>query len=218
MSDGTTSKIPGWYITFQAALLMQAPRPDQIDQATAEEWSGNQGNLKKVLADVLIPPKEEKPTAPVEKFEVLVDLGVITVPDDYMINPVFCGMNFSNPSRVLKPGDKLRVEACRQIVPGTTTSKERMAYLERCEGGNVYLGAQGIELVIEQKIGQLPRDYWYGSFDREENLPEDSGGRRRVPFVSVHSDGDWNRNLGYLGNDWTDDSAFFRLSDFVESP
>ena len=235
MCDGTTSKIPGWYITFQAALLMQAPRPDQIDQATAEEWSGNQGNLKKVLADVLIPTKEEKPVGSVEKFEMLVDLGVITVPDDYVhgtclgtffkengkklydFNKNITDTNFPNPSRILKPGDKLRVRVFHQIVSGSTTSKERMDFLEKQER-NVYTGAQGVSLVFEQKRDLLPKGKWYASFDEADRLWKDFDGYHRVPGVGADSDGGFDVLLGDLEFDWDDNNAFFSFSDFVESP
>src|SRR3989344_9566179 len=81
-----------------------------------------------------------------EKFALLVDLGIITVPDDYdhanrlatflernrekfyNVDNDITDQNF--PSRILKPGDKLLVRAFKQIVPDTTTSEERMAFLE----------------------------------------------------------------------------------------
>lgn len=58
------SGIPGWYVEFQAALLRQAPRPLDIDQATAECWIKNQAGLHKILAESLLPPKT---TVQVEK-------------------------------------------------------------------------------------------------------------------------------------------------------
>jgi hypothetical protein len=50
----TTSVIPGWWVEFQAGVLRQLPRPGEITQARAEEWSSNQRNLKKVLSDSLL--------------------------------------------------------------------------------------------------------------------------------------------------------------------
>lgn len=88
-----------------------------------------------------------KKPEPTEKFDLLVDLGSITVPDDYDhatqldkfmkknrkkfygINDNITDVNFPNPTRVLKPGDKLRVRAFKQVVGGTTTSEERMVFL-----------------------------------------------------------------------------------------
>ena len=42
-------KIPGWYIEFQAAVLRQLPRPDEIDKFTARCWTDYQATLKKEL-------------------------------------------------------------------------------------------------------------------------------------------------------------------------
>ncbi len=50
---------PGWYVNFQAAVLMQLPRPDQIDQVTGEGWTKNQDALNKALAGVILPPTKE---------------------------------------------------------------------------------------------------------------------------------------------------------------
>ncbi|MDE1874813.1 MAG: hypothetical protein KGH68_01975, partial [Patescibacteria group bacterium] len=87
-------EIPGWYVEFQAALLRQAPRPGEIDQITAERWTTNQKGLKKNLAECLVPrpvthletvrPEPTAPAEPTEKFALLADLGIITVPDDYV--------------------------------------------------------------------------------------------------------------------------------------
>lgn len=51
-----TNEVPGWYINFQAAVLKQLPRPGQIDQFHAEGWTDNQGSLKNVLMEALVPP------------------------------------------------------------------------------------------------------------------------------------------------------------------
>jgi hypothetical protein len=48
-----TPSIPGWYITFQAAVLKQLPRPGKIDQATAEQWSNDQSKLSDTLGQTL---------------------------------------------------------------------------------------------------------------------------------------------------------------------
>jgi len=56
----TTSEFPGWYVNFQAAVLMQLPRPDQIDQLTGEGWTKNQEALSKCLAEILLPLQKGK--------------------------------------------------------------------------------------------------------------------------------------------------------------
>lgn len=55
MKNGTPF-VPGWYMNFLAAVVMQLPRPDQIDQEVAEDWIGNQACLKGNLAECLLPP------------------------------------------------------------------------------------------------------------------------------------------------------------------
>lgn len=236
MCDGTTSKVPGWWIEFQAAVLRQMPRPNQIDQATAEGWSGNQGALKKVLAGVFIPAKEEKVEAiSTEKFALLADLGIITVPKNYVhgtrlgvffkkngkklyyYNKSITDANFPNPSRILKPGDKLHVRAFHQIVGGTTTSKERMTFLEK-QPGNIYTGAQGVSLVFGQKRDKLPKGKWYASFDEEARLWGDSDGRHGVPGVFAYFDGDFSVDLCFLAGGWNFGSAFLSFSAYIEPP
>ncbi len=84
-------------------------------------------------------PEPLVPVEPTVKFAEIVDLGIITVPDDYdhasrlgkfskqnrkkfsYYNDAITDANFPNPTRILKPGAKLRVRAFKQIVGGTTT-------------------------------------------------------------------------------------------------
>ncbi len=164
-----------------------------------------------------------------DKFALLVDLGTITVPDDYVhgsrlttfgkkhrkefyyYNDNITDGNFGNPSRVLKPGDKLRVRAYKQVTPGETTSEERMAFLATQKA--VLVGAQGASLVYEQKRAQLPKGKWYVSFDEKDRLWEDAGGCRRVPYVSAHSGGDFHFHLGYFENPWSDDFVLLCFCD-----
>ena len=169
------------------------------------------------------------PTVPTEKFALYKDLGIITVPDDYDhatmlykfmkenrekfsgVNGNITDANFPNPTRVLKPGDKLHVRAFKQVVPGTTTSEERMAFLATQQA--IHTGAQGASLVFEQKRDQLPKGKWYASFDEKERLWEDAVGYHRVPDVDADSDGVFHWVLGYFGNVWNDDDAFLCFCD-----
>jgi hypothetical protein len=98
-----------------------------------------------------------------EKFGLFADLGIITVPDDYdhatwlalfskknrkkfyFYNDNITDVNFPNPTRILKPGDKFYVRAFKQVVPGNTTSEERMTFLKTQKA--IHTGAQGISLV-----------------------------------------------------------------------
>lgn len=172
--------------------------------------------------------KSVPPTETTEKFALLVDLGIITVPDDYVhkkrltmfgkhnrkkfyyYNDDITDKNFPNPTRILKPGDKLRVRAFKQVVGGTTTSEEHMTFLATQKA--IHTGAQGISLVFDQKRDQLPKGKWYASFDEPDRLLC-ADGDHRVPYVYCYSDGDFHFNLGDFGYVWYDAYAFLCFCD-----
>lgn len=155
---------------------------------------------------------------PGEKFDLLLDLGVITVPDDfvysthlatfsknnrkkfYYYNDDITDKNFNKATVQLVPGRKLRVKAFKQTVSGNTTSQERIAFLKT--QNNIFTGAVGASLVFEQKRDLLPKGKWYCSFDEKEALWKDSDGYHRVPSVNAYSDGDFRFDLGCFENDW----------------
>ena len=157
------------------------------------------------------------------KFALLKDFGIITVPDDYdhatqldkfmkknrekfhSVNNNITDVNFPNPTRVLKPGDKLSVRAFKQVVGGTTTSEERMAFLVTQNA--IHTGAQGASLVFEVMRDQLPNGKWYASFDEREHLWMDAG-RYRVPLVSAYWGDVFQWNLGCFADVWNMNSAF----------
>ena len=169
------------------------------------------------------------PVEPVEKFALLVDLGIITVPENYKhaiqlaqflradgkkfrsVNDNITDANFPNPSRILKPGDKLWVRAFRQIVSDTTTSEERMVFLANQKA--VHTGAQGASLVFEQRRDQLPKGFWYASFDEKGRLWEDADRHHRVPGVGAASGGYFYWYLGHFEDVWRDNYAFFCFCD-----
>ncbi len=140
-----------------------------------------------------------------EKFVLFVDLGIITVPDDYMHKSrltTFYGLNqdrfllyqdeitdvnFPYPSRILKPGNKFRLRAFREIVPGRTTLNMRLGFLATQKA--IYTGAQGLSLVFDQKRDQLPRAKWYVSFDVKERLLAQDHNYHGVPLLGVRGDG-----------------------------
>ncbi|HEY4503854.1 MAG TPA: hypothetical protein VJJ28_01990 [Candidatus Paceibacterota bacterium] len=80
--NGTPSEIPGWYINFMAAVIKQLPRPDELDEATADSWEKNQGNLKTALALALLPSPNEEIQVVSGKFFLTKTLKV-TIPKDY---------------------------------------------------------------------------------------------------------------------------------------
>ena len=180
--------------------------------------------------------KKPEPTAPAEtteKFALLVDLGIITVPDDYVhekrlatfrkqnhkkfyyYDNAITDAKFPNPTRILKPGNKFCVRAFKQVVGGTTTSEERMAFLATQKA--IHTSAQGMSLVFDQKRDQLPKDKCYTSFDEKDHLWTDAGGRHRVPYVDCRSDGDFSFYLGYFENVWGGGDAFLCFCDAEES-
>lgn len=166
---------------------------------------------------------------PNKKFSQLADLGIITVPADYVhatrldsfltqnrskfwsVNEDITDANFGNPSRILKPGDRLWVRAFQQVVSGTTTSEERMAFLATQKA--VYTGAQGASLVFDQKRDQLPKGKWYSSFDQPDRLWKSADGDHGVPSVFADSDGDFFWSLGDFGRVWRERIAFFCFCD-----
>lgn len=163
------------------------------------------------------------------EFALMMDLGIITVPEAYD-HPTqlatfmeknrkkfygcpdsFNDANFPNPTRILKPGDKLWVRVFKQIVPGTTSSAERMAFLNKQKA--CYPGAQGLSLVLEQRADRLPKYGWYQSFD---------GDGCRVPKVNV-SDASimgitFNWMIDSFGSGWRDFEYFFCFCLLDEAP
>ena len=180
--------------------------------------------------------KKPEPTAPAEtteKFALLVDLGIITVPDDYAhekrlttfreqnhkkffyYDKAITDAKFPNPTRILKPGDKFCVRAFKQVVGGNTTSDERMAFLATQKA--IHISAQGMSLVFDQKRDQLPKGKRYASFDEKDRLRTDADGCHWVPSMGCHSDGDFDFNLGYFEDVWNGNGAFLCFCDAEES-
>lgn len=170
--------------------------------------------------------------APTQKFTLLVDLGIITVPEGdpatYLArfrakhqdgekkafayyNDAITDGNFATPSHILKPGQRLSVRIFGHRVRGiTTTSEERMDFLRAQKA--VFPGAQGAALVFNKKRDQLPKGMWHASYDEEKHLPL-VGGDRWVPRVDAFSGGGFGFGLGLFGGPWDDDGAFFCFCD-----
>jgi hypothetical protein len=173
------------------------------------------------------------PAEPTEKFDLLADLGIITVPDDYDhafwlakfhekhqggekksfydYDRSISDRNFSNPTRVLKPGDKLHVRAFKQVVVGTTTSEERMAFLATQKA--IHTGAQGASLVFDQKRDQLPKGKWYASLDEKDRLCAAADDYYVVPRVHCGSVGGFGFSLVGFGSVSDTSDAFLCFSD-----
>ncbi|MFA7308941.1 MAG: hypothetical protein WC045_02600 [Patescibacteria group bacterium] len=228
---------PGWWPQLVSEVIVQLPRPGdgqgEITKDIADGWLKNGGALKKALSEALL-PSEPSPTPNRKKFALLEDLGVITIPDDYVhatrikdfmkknqskfysVNKNITDENFKKPSCILKPGDKLHVRVFHQVDSGKTTSKERMEYLEQ-QNAAIYVGVQGASIVLEQKRDLLPKSMYCASYDHLSRLPEIENNRVFTSVVDVDSDGDFHFCLFdfNLVMDW--DHAFLGFSEHVSS-
>jgi len=170
------------------------------------------------------------------QFALLVDLGFITVPSDYVhrkrlttfraacqdvgvgekklfssYDDTLTDRNFRRPTRILKPGQRLHVCAFQQIVPGITTSEERRAHLV-AQKMAVYPGPQGLSLVFDQKRDQLPKGKWYASLDDEKRLWKDSRGHYYEPLIGVDAGGSFEFCLS-IDFGWNMNHAFLGFQD-----
>ncbi len=161
-----------------------------------------------------------------KQFQLLADFGVIEAPTDY--DHITClarfrekylkefwyyaqsdivDAKFPNPSRILKSGDRLHVRIYQQVNgdPTKTTPGERMAFLAR-EKQDVYVGAQGVTLVYEQKKADFLPGYFYVSYDKKENLWEGYSRCGELPCLYIGGTVNeftlekfmWKRGAGYL--------------------
>ena len=152
----------------------------------------------------------------VDEFSVLVDLGIITVPNDYVHKTQLEKFdeqnykdlyyyfrdrigedNFPNPTRILKPGDKLHVRVFEPAWDKVTiTLEECLMFLSLQKA--VHTGAPGASLVYSQRRDQIEKGKWYCSLDEKDHL--------------------WTYSVGHYGvagiHRNSDDSFWFHLVDF----
>lgn len=223
--DADAAKLAGLQID-----MLQKVRNGQITFDQWERFNNLSPNDREMrFGDIKLKSKPEVPSEPIEKFALLADLGTITVPDNYVhstqlesfrknngkmfysYDDNITDQNFSKATVQLTPGRKLHVRAFKQIVHGRTTSEERMEFLAKQNA--VHTGAQGLSLVFEKKRDQLPKGFWYASFDEREALWKDADGYRRVPYVDVHSGGHFDFSLGYFECAWRGSHAFLCFCD-----
>lgn len=123
------------------------------------------------------------------KFDMLADLGVITVPENHTNKAEFFMIHetggevhrshtayvdsipagaFLNPNRILKAGDKLHARVFQKIDTTVTTTEELFELFTKEKA--VYIGLQGATLVLEQKRKLLPIGFACVSFEKEINL------------------------------------------------
>lgn len=154
-----------------------------------------------------------------EKFCLFLDLGIITVPDNTSLasfkkknrkkfkgyDDYITDKNFGKATIQPRPGQRLHVKVFKQVVSGSTTSEERLAFYKSQNA--LLIGAQGISLIFEQKREDLPMGYWYLSLDEKEALWEDADGYHRVPGVDRYSGGGWRFSLGCFESKWDDNQC-----------
>ncbi len=204
--------------------LLQKMRQNQITSAHLEHFLG----LTKTERDIFVLGNKPE-VAPSEKFALFTDLGTITVPECYVhgkrldsfskenhgkfyrYNTDITDANFPNPSRVLKPGDKLHVRVFKQTISSATTIEERMAFLATQKA--IYVGAQGASLVWEQKRDKLPKGYLYAFYDEKDRLWEQYHDYLKVSYMEASRDGSFNFNLSDVMNVCGIDHAFLCFSD-----
>lgn len=153
-----------------------------------------------------------------ENFEVFSSTEAIVVPNTYnhttqlnsfagehSVEFQFFGNHptnehYSNPSRILKPGDRLFVRAFRRrnFIEGggdrlnsVITSEDCLTFHKTQQA--VYTGAQGLSLVWTQLREILPKGYRYFSFDEKERLWNNTSGflldqEEMVPFFNRGQD------------------------------
>jgi len=157
-----------------------------------------------------------------KSFILLADLGICTIPENYVhnkqlslldrknfyyFNKDILDKNFPNPNRIFKPGEEFYVCVFKQNTNGRTTTKKRMEFLAKQNA--VYAGAQGVSVVYEQKRDQLPKGYWYLSFDEKKRLWEDKNRSYRIPYLGAYTDGNFEFNISFFEDDFNENIAFF---------
>jgi len=183
------------------------------------------GLVSDALQKILVQPQE--------KFTLLADLGVVIVSDGYVhatqlarfhqqnykkfysVNDDITDTNFQNPSRILRPGNKLRVVAYKHAAKRLiSTSPERLAFLKVKNA--CFVGPQGLSLVFGQKSLLLPKDYWYASFDETHHTWRDPRTDfHRISILDAYSDTSFSFRLSSFENVWRGDDAFLCFTEVV---
>ena len=196
----------------QGHELIQALEKAGLTSDLAQEIIGSRGNRSAQSMLAALPGA----VLTDDRFQLVKSFGIV-VPADYdystrldtfrtahqkefyYYNPNITDANFNHPSLKLSPGLKFGVKVFQ--ITERVTSDDCLKFLKSQPKG-VLLGAQGATLVYEQAKDKLPKSRWHVSFDEKENLWEDSGRDRRVPFVCAHSGGGFDFDLGYFEYPW----------------
>lgn len=180
-----------------------------------------EGHDPQVVARNVLSTLEQKPS----KFKLLADLGDIIVPETFeqtlywscfrmgfgkgahSFDSDITDEHFPSPSRMLRAGEKFHVRAFARDVAYRTSVDEREGFF--IDQKAVFLGGQGLGLVLEQKYASLPKPQTYISPDTKEGLWIDKHNRHRIPYAGVgeRSVTDFHIALGNIHDPHLDDLA-----------
>ena len=219
-----TTSIPGWYVEFQANVLRQLPRPGELDQTTAEGWSGNQKVLKNVLAGVLL-PSQDKPVA--DSRFALSAAFEMRIPDNYNHATQLASFEKENRKKFYSYNgditDAHYAKVTNKLTPGKiyeakifgitkrVTSEDCLEFLKTQKA--ILVGAQGISVVWQQAKEQFPKGKWTLSFDEKDAFWRGANGRHGVPYVRRFVGGDWSFGLGDFEGGWSGGRCLLCLFD-----
>jgi len=123
-----------------AAVLMQLPRPDQIDQEIAEGWTDNQASLKRNLAECLLPPSLKSTNATVSHcFPVW---KTIKIHDDIKVDLVkvsLAELGFTSPTTYFDICDRATKQCNLSVVNREIVWRLRDQYTNQPEGERLYI-------------------------------------------------------------------------------
>lgn len=130
-------------------------------------------------------------TRSMQKFAVLVDLGIVTVPRNYVSATHFGNFckNYSwwfdrwdkriadkkshSPLRVMNPGEKFHVRVFHQVLQGSSTDQERTTFLATQKA--VHTGVWGLALIFTKRSKVLP-EARYTFYEEPDCVPKDDLG------------------------------------------
>jgi hypothetical protein len=208
-----SSEAPGWYVQFQADILLQLPRPNEITAQVADGWHDNRGSLKKTLRVALCPP-EAIATAPRE-FATwkTVKLGTHKSVKDLSKALTDGGFRIGDyAAQIFKKTAIAEIETHIELVLVTVAE---LGFTKATRRDAIYDRAKelGLDLVPAEVGPQLRLQY------TDQPLNEwmvmamepiaDSDGRLRVFFVEHDDDGQWLHALyGYPDGMWYPDDRW----------
>ncbi|MBI4709449.1 MAG: hypothetical protein HY764_04585 [Candidatus Portnoybacteria bacterium] len=220
MSNGTAS-VPGWYIEFQANVLRQLPRPEELKQKMAERWGRNQLVLKKTLTKSLLRGMMD------DRLFFLVAAFIFRVPNRYEHETQLASFYEENQGKFVfydgRITDTNYARVTQKFVRGknyevkiygirpavVVLSSDCLDFME--SQGAILVGAQGISLIWEQMRKKIPTGKRIISFDKKE-----ASYNNMLPTVYHYSpprSDEWNFDLAHFQCRWNSDNCFFCVSE-----